>query len=148
AAVFQSLLIGVLAVLVVYPFVHRSLDLRLRYQAALIVLGVATIAYCYWRYVGFRRFITWTSPAPLVFALVFLFFSPVQGLLADRRHPAPGVEVGSPTPVVLSVSDESPLSPVPAEPGRINGDRSPTVPGLARQSTWYPHATTVHHHSR
>src|SRR5690606_26772839 len=112
AAVFQSLLIGVLAVLVVYPFVHRSLNLRLRYQAALIVLGVATIAYCYWRYVGFRRFITWTSPAPLVFALVFLFFSPVQGLLADTRQSVPDVEVGSSTPVVLIVFDEFPLSTI------------------------------------
>src|SRR5690606_21472253 len=106
------------------------------------------IAYCYWRYAGFRRFVTWTWPAPLVFALVFLFFSPIRGLLAETSQSIPDVEVTSSTPVVLIVFDEFPLSTILDESGQINGDRYPNFHSLAQQSTWYRHATTVHHHSR
>src|SRR5690606_39442974 len=67
---------------------------------------------------------------------------------ADTRQSVPDVEVGSSTPVVLIVFDEFPLSTILDESGRINGDRYPNFHTLARQSTWYPHATTVHHHSR
>jgi hypothetical protein len=54
------------------------------------------------------------------------------------------VNVPSPTPVVVVVLDEFPVSSLTTQAGEIDGGLYPNFARLARDATWYPRATTVH----
>ena len=104
--------------------------------AALAVAGV--VAYARWRAV--RLFLGYSIVVPVVGLLWF-----VNGLpsLTDEAEAA-RVQVASPAPVVFLLLDELPASSLMTRSGEIDAVRYPSFARLARQSTWYRNATTVH----
>jgi hypothetical protein len=100
-----------------------------------------------WRTRFASSLLTVLAPAPLVFLALFLFGSPVLKLISADTALATHVAVRSKTPVVLVVFDEFATSSLMDRTGRIDARRWPTFAALARTSTWYRNATTVHPHT-
>ncbi len=84
------------------------------------------------------------SVAPVVFLVIFFFFSDTSKLILPQSNAsALGVRVPSKTPVVEVIFDEFPTATLLDRRGRIDARRFPHFAALARQATWYPNNTTV-----
>ena len=84
------------------------------------------------------------TPAPVLFVVLFLFFSPVKGIVLPHGDTdALDVEVDSRAPVVVLVFDEFPSISLLDDRDRIDARRFPNFARLARGATWYRNATTV-----
>ena len=116
--------------------VDAGLLLAATLVAALAVAGV--VAYARWH--AMRLFLGYSIVVPVVGLLWF-----VNGLptLTDEAEAAQ-VRVGSPAPVVFLLLDELPASSLMTRSGEIDTVRYPSFARLARESTWYRNATTVH----
>jgi hypothetical protein len=93
-----------------------------------------------------RLWLRFLTPAPLVFALLFLLASPTSALVLPARAPsAPPVAAapGDRPPVVMILFDEFPLGSLLDAEGRIDGRVYPNFAALAADSTWYRNATGV-----
>jgi hypothetical protein len=95
-----------------------------------------------------RLWLRFLTPAPLVFALLFLLVSPTSGLVLPARTatdagPPPAAAHGSHPPVVMILFDEFPLSSLLDAKGRIDERVYPNFAERAGQSTWYRNATGV-----
>ena len=105
-------------------------------------------AFVYLKVSAARAFLTVLSLAPLVFTGLFLFASPVTRLVfpVEAKDPS-AVAIQSTTPVVLIVFDELPTVALMNEAEEMDGVRFPAFARLARESTWFRNATTVHAHT-
>jgi hypothetical protein len=111
--------------------------------AVALVVG-AGIAYLLWRGGFVQQLLNLLGISPVVFLVIFLFFSDSSELVLPQAEAGSlGVEVPSRTPVVLVVFDEFPTATLMNERGRIDADRFPNFARLAAQSNWYPNNTTV-----
>ena len=109
---------------------------------ALLLGAAGTAAYARTRFVP--TVLSVLSPAPVLFVALFLFVSPVKGIVLPHGDAdALAVDVESDAPVVLLVFDELPSISLLDERGRIDATRFPNFARLAREATWYPNATTV-----
>ena len=91
----------------------------------------------------FMQWITFASPAPLVFGVMFLLFSPVADQVRSSDNlPGMSVAVGNPAPVVMLVLDEFPLASVVDGDGQLEKDLYPNLATLQRQSNTYLNATS------
>ena len=138
----QLVLIGLLAAALVLPPLGDAFTGSVLSIAVAVLVG-AGVAVLYARAAVVRTFLTFLSPAPLVFLAFFLFVSPVSDLLATGEASA-SVEGPrrSSTPIVHIVLDELPASTLTAE-GRIDGSLFPELARFAAGATWYRNATTV-----
>jgi hypothetical protein len=110
--------------------------------AALTALGASA---AYLLVPAVRTFLTVLAPAPLIVVALFLFNSPVSKLLTpEDTLAAPAAAVESRAPVVLLIFDEFSTIALLDGRGRIDGKRYPNFARLARTSTFYRDATTVH----
>jgi hypothetical protein len=110
-------------------------------------LGVLA-ALVYAKVAAARAFLTVLSPVPLVFIALFLLASPVTRLVFREETKAPSaVAIQSTTPVVLIIFDELPTVALMNEAQEIDSVRFPAFARLARESTWFRNATTVHAHT-
>jgi hypothetical protein len=134
---------GILFALFLVPAVDRAVELP-DWLWTFAMVGVAVAAgVLVDRARAARGFATYLSPAPLVFAGLFLLVSPAHVLLTDSD---PSAIVGSgaaTTPVVVLVFDEFPLGAIVDGSGKLDTARFPGFGRLARASTWYRNATTV-----
>jgi Sulfatase len=112
--------------------------------AALVGLGGALL---YAKGAGFKLWLRWLWPAPIVFLLVFLLLSPAAELLEStpaRAAALPGAAQSSRKgPIVIVLMDEFPLLSLLDHQGRIDGRLYPNFARLAGTSTWYRNATAV-----
>jgi len=85
------------------------------------------------------------TPAPIVFLVLFIFFSDTHKLIFPAKDAnALGVKVSSNTPVVEVVFDEFPTATIMNDSGKgIDAKRFPGFAQLARESTWYRDNSTV-----
>ena len=111
--------------------------------AAALAVGLAA-ALLYARADAVRAFLTVLSPAPLVFLILFLAFSPVSDLVmpGDASGSIPGPARSS-TPIVHIVLDELPTSTLTGADGTIDAALFPNIARFAAGATWYRNATTV-----
>ncbi len=109
-------------------------------SVGIALLAGAGFAFAYARAQAARWFLSFLSPAILVFPLAFLFFSPVLKTIATTGAipdlPAP--QLGG--PVVMVVFDELPLVSLLDENHRIDAARFPNFARLAASATWHPNA--------
>ncbi len=132
-----------LVTVVVLPAVGRITE------SWIVILLVSTLvsavfSVAYTRYAGFRQWLTFFSPAILVFPILFLFVSPAGGLLVDDRFRMQRVLPESRLPpVVLVILDELGTEVLLDEDGKIDRERFPGFAALADRGTWYRRATTV-----
>ena len=141
----QRLVIGLLiGLLVLQVATGRDTALPL---GLILALGLgAAAAWAHHRWPGVRLWAAWMAPVSLVVLGLFLFSSPVSGLVRDDGvDPADLGAFGSgdPPPVVMIVFDEWPLASVIRRDGTIDADLYPNVATLAGDATWYPDTTTV-----
>lgn len=109
---------------------------------ALLVGASGAAAYARTRFVP--AVLSVLTPAPALFVVLFLFFSPVKGIVLPHGDAeALEVDVGSDAPVVMLVFDELPSVSLLDERGRIDPKRFPSFARLARHATWFPNATTI-----
>ncbi|MGH3099439.1 MAG: sulfatase-like hydrolase/transferase, partial [Thermoleophilia bacterium] len=95
-----------------------------------------------------RLWLRFLTPAPLVFALLFLLVSPTSALVLPARAPSAPDPLTVPAsgdrpPVVMILFDEFPLSSLLDSKGQIDKRVYPNFAELAGQSTWYRNATGV-----
>jgi hypothetical protein len=113
-----------------------------RLLIALAVVAGTAFALAYARRPAVRSVATVLGPAPLLFCVLFLFFSPVTRLLAADEG-ARVARVDSRVPVVMVVFDELPVTSLLGPDGRVDAARYPNFADLARHSTWYRNTATV-----
>ena len=135
---FVGLLFGVFAM----DLLERVWGATVPLLLGAIALG-ATGAWAYARLAEARSFLTALGPAPVVFLVIFLAFSPVNELLSVGSADARSSSLRSSTPVVLAIFDELPTISLMDARGRVDGRSFPNFARLARTSTWYRNATTV-----
>ena len=110
-------------------------DLALAPDVALAVAAGTGAALAHGHWSGVRLWAAWLAPAPLVFLAVFLFSSPVSGLVRGGDvDPADLGAFGSgdPPPVVMIVFDEWPLASIVRSDGTIDADLYPNVASVGR----------------
>ena len=95
-----------------------------------------------------RLWLRFLTPAPVIFALLFLVVSPTSALVLPARAPsaeAPPVAAATKDlpPVVMVLFDEFPLTSLLDSKGQIDRRVYPNFARLADQSTWYRNATGV-----
>jgi hypothetical protein len=101
-------------------------------------------ALAYARAEAVRSALTVLSPAPAVFVVLFLFFSPVSKLVTGGEATAALADVRARTPVILLVLDEFPVTALMRPDQSIDAGRYPHFAALARHSTWFTRTVTVH----
>jgi hypothetical protein len=84
------------------------------------------------------------SPAPVLFLVLFLFFSPSKALWLPGSEPAEA-DVTTPRdpPIVFLILDELPTGSLMDSSRRIDASLYPNFARLGREATWYENATTV-----
>ena len=83
------------------------------------------------------------TPAPVVFAALFLLFSDVSDLVFSHRADVRADGATARAPVVLVIFDELPVSSLMQGDGRLDARRFPNFARLARDSTWYRNTAAV-----
>ncbi len=95
------------------------------------------------RFDAVRRFLRYLAFAPIAFAVLFVFFSPVSTLLFPSKSSAAKLEIGNPSRVVMVVMDELPVESLLDGNGKVDATLFPNFASLANGSTWYRNTTTV-----
>jgi Sulfatase len=120
----------------------RLADLAKGPTALLIAVAAAVAGgVLYTRVAGARSFLLYLSPLPLVAAALFLFSSPVSGLV-DGGDTEVVEDVGSDQPVVMLVLDEFPTATLLDDRGQVDATQFPNFARLAERSTWFRNYTT------
>lgn len=110
--------------------------------ASLVTGAAATVLFV--RIEPVRVWLRYLAIAPVVFAGLFLFSSPVSALvLHEGSGAAAHVTVARPHRVVMMVFDEFPLESLLDGTGHIDANRYPHFAELAGASTWYRNDGTV-----
>lgn len=143
-AVVHSVFVGLLGAALGLVVV-RQLGL----DVAVVVLGLGLaagvlLARSERRSAGLRFGLRLLAVAPVLFLVVFLFFSSTSRLVWEpEAEVATNVEVGRDAPVVMIVFDELPLASILAPDGTINAQRFPGFARLAAASHWYRDASSL-----
>jgi hypothetical protein len=139
----QLVLVGLLAAALVLPPLGDALAGSVVSIAVAALAGLAFAA-LYARVELVRAFLTFLSPAPLIFLVFFLVISPVSDLLrTGEASAAVDGPARSSTPIVFILLDELPVSTLTGPDGRIDAELFPSFAELAAGATWYRNATTV-----
>jgi hypothetical protein len=137
---------GVLVALVVLQAAKAWSALRGPLLVGLALLVAAGALWLVARSAVARSYVTFLTPAPLAFALLFLLVSPTGSLvrIAEEGSAAEGSgDGGEGPPVVMILLDELPLVSLLDSTGQVNEGLFPNFARVASTSTWYRNATTV-----
>lgn len=144
ADVLHVLFIAGIAAVFFVQALKKSIDSSDTVLIALaLALGGAAAA-LYWRAEPVRAFLSVLSPAPLVFLVLFVFFSPVNKLVSSPEASAKNVSGGSNAPVVILGLDEFTSTDLWDSRGRIDAKRWPGFAQLASRSTWFKNTHTIY----
>ncbi|MGH2945583.1 MAG: sulfatase-like hydrolase/transferase, partial [Solirubrobacteraceae bacterium] len=136
-------LVGALAAAILLPPLGGLMGGAAVSLAVALALGAALVA-AYVRAAALRAFVSVLSPAPLLFLVLFLAFSPVAELVLPAGGAVAVAGSGSSdTPVVVVVFDELPTTTLLDARGRVDAGRFPAFASVAADATWYRDATTV-----
>lgn len=145
-ALHLAFLAGLFAVLgiEVGKHAHIGVGVALAVVAALAGIGLAVLAA---RTTGLRQAMLYATPAPLVFALLFVATSPAGSLVrASGKSQTSTIPPAAPEkrpPIVFIFLDEFPLRALLDANGEIDARLYPNFAKLASGTTWYPNATGV-----
>jgi len=111
------------------------------------IVGGLLGAAVYTRSAAVRLWLRCATPAPLVFALLFVTVSPVGRLVVAGDQPADRTAAVAPAgarpPVVMVFFDEFPMLSLLDSRGRIDPRLYPNFARLAGDATWYRNATGI-----
>ncbi len=104
-----------------------------------VLVGVLVL-----RYATVRLWLRYLAIAPVIFAVMFLLFSPVSTVVFNQTSGAIATAVPKkPNRVVMIVMDEFPLESLLDGTGHIDATLFPHFAELAQSSNWYRNDTTV-----
>jgi Sulfatase len=137
-------MIGLLLALAVVTPLDGTFNWSLASWVIALVIAVVAFGYAYDRFHALRTFVSYLAVAPLIFVVIFLFFSPANALVSTSDPAQVAVDLrGTKTPVIVVILDELPLGVLLDPNGQIDATRFPNFARLAGLSTWYPNAHTV-----
>jgi hypothetical protein len=142
-SVVMAGVVGLLGAIAVLAAVEAANDANGVAYAVALLLGAVLLGLAYHRLAAVRSFVTILGPAPLVFVVLFLFFSPTSDLVLADEPGALAAPQAATDPVVVVLFDELPLGALLDARGEIDRARFPSFARLAASSTWYPNATSV-----
>ncbi len=106
------------------------------------LIGFAVMA-SYLRFRGVRMLVSLLSVVLVVFPAVFVFGSPVRGLVFPHEEPARvATQMKAEAPIVVVVFDELSITALLDERGQIDSIRYPNFETLSRNGYWFRNATT------
>lgn len=140
-------LVAVLAGAFVLLVLDGALDARGRVLIAAALLLGALAALGYARSDAVRSLLSFLTPAPAVFLLIFLFFSDATDVVLPSDEGDALAAGSADRPVVMVLFDEFPTATLMDAHGGIQERRFPNFAALAREATWYQGATTVADHT-
>ncbi|HUF85318.1 MAG TPA: sulfatase, partial [Acidimicrobiia bacterium] len=140
--VVQTGVVGALFAVLLLVVVKKVFETRGTLLVVVALAGGVGFAALYHRAGAIRLWLRYASVAPLAFALLFLFASPVSQLLSVGSGASADAS-GADTPVVMLVLDEFPTSSLMRTDGTIDAELFPGFAGLADDATWYRNATTA-----
>jgi hypothetical protein len=143
--VLHLVLVAGLASVVAVQIVRKHSHSTALVLAVAAALGVAFAA-LYARSRAVPLFLTVLAPVTVIFLALFLARSPIEKLEGTAKALSIEQPRHDPT-VVLVVFDEFPIASLMNAQHRINAGRYPNFAALARTSTWYRNATSVHEHT-
>jgi Sulfatase len=119
------------------------------FSATALIIGAsvavgAGLAVLYSRAEPVRSFLNVLSPAPLVFLVLFLFFSDVNKITLAGEASAKSIGGIARVPVVMVLFDELPSTSLLDEKQRIDAKRYPGFAELAGDSTWFRNAHAIY----
>jgi hypothetical protein len=144
-ALLHYLFVGGLVALFVIQAVKKRTGLPSSRWVLCVVLAGALASLAYWRLRPARLFVGVLAPAPVLFLVLFLFFSPVEKFVLPAHPEAKAARnVAANVPVVVVIFDEFPITSLMDASHQIDEARYPNFAALARDSTWFRSETTVH----
>ncbi len=138
----QMVVVGLLFGILLLVVVKKVFDARGGLLVAVAAAGAAGFGALYHRTGSVRLWLRFASVAPLVFALLFLFASPVSQLLSVGTGASADVG-GADIPVVVLVLDEFPITSIMRTDGTLDAELYPGLAELAGDATWYRNATAT-----
>ncbi|MGQ0803374.1 MAG: sulfatase-like hydrolase/transferase [Actinomycetota bacterium] len=138
----QTVVVGALFGVLLLVVVKKVFNTRGALLVTVAVAGGIGFGALYHRADAIRLWLRYASVAPLAFALLFLFASPVSQLLSVGSGASADV-ASADTPVVVLVLDELPTSSFMRTDGTIDAELFPGFAELAGDATWYRDATGV-----
>lgn len=138
----QAIIVFVFLVLLALPVSSRIVFLPSPLMLCLSLAAGGLGVFYYFDNRRVRALVTWAAPGILIFPAVFLAqFSSATATLGPSASRSPE---WNPAPVVLLVFDEFCGLTLMNPDREIDADRFPNFAALARQSTWFRNAATVH----
>ena len=142
------LVVALVYLIAAYAFRTELPDDGKRFPVFSVSLAIGLLAAAtYHRFARVRSFVSVTAIAVPLFLTLFLFTSSASKVLLPTDVSPTRASV-APTPVVMVVFDEFPISSLMTRNEQIAASRYPNFAALARTSTWYRNATTVHDFTR
>lgn len=143
ARAVHVVLVGALAALLVIQTVRNATTVRGAPAAAIAVIGGAALALLYVRWQAARTWVAYAAPAPLAFALLFVFATPVNNQVFPDVKKVDTASVATDAPsVVMVVLDEFPLTSLIDDKGELDQSLYPNFARLAASSNFYANATS------
>ena len=139
----HGLLCGMFVGLLVLEVVHRSTPLTNSRVYGLAVLGGIVGGLVIWRVSLSRQFLRFLAVAPVAFAAMFLFVSPVTDVVLSGPSTTPSLSPRTPHRVVVVVMDEFPEMSLLDGTGHIDRQLYPAFARFADRATWYRNSATV-----
>jgi hypothetical protein len=143
--VLHAIFAGGLVALIAIQAAKKLADVRGVPLVVVAVLVGAAGVVLFARSALVRSFVTVLTPAPIVFALLFLLASPSAELVrpAGDVTTAREAAAGAKPPVVVIFLDEFPLVSLLNSRGEVDGRLYPNFAAVAADSDWYRNATGV-----
>ncbi len=136
-------LCGTFGGLIVLEVAHRTTSLTTSRLYALAALGSLISGLIIWRVALVRQFLRFLAVAPVFFAGMFLFASPVTDVVVTAPRMTAALSSSTPHRVVVVVMDEFPEMSLLDGTGHIDRQLYPSFASLAGEATWYRNSSTV-----
>ena len=140
--VLHLALLALLAELALIQLLKQVTPLRGLPVLVVALVGAGVLVATHERGRMTRLWLVFAAPAPLLFALLFLFTSSVASQVVGREIRVVGATSGTSASVVMLVFDELPLESLITQNGGIDSQLYPNFARLAGSSTFYNNATT------
>jgi len=145
--VLHGLVVLVLLGIIAQQVLDRFLDLDVKLLLGLSLLLAVLASLLYWRSATVSRMVSIAAIGALLLPLNFLFVSPASRLVLSKGGDVFG-EVSPPKktpPIVFIVFDEFNPTVLLDENKQIDEVRYPNFAALAKDSWWFPRATSPYH---